>query len=103
MTCLGTWDNLRVALVPFSPLSKLAWEIQGGGQARGVLRVGQSVARTRSWKQPNNQFGHEYGEGFTSSLKSLSPSMHMISLSRIEQTGSSLAWRSSGHWQSGQR
>lgn len=45
MTCLGTWDNLRVALVPFSPLSKLAWEIQGGGQAHGVLRVGQSMAR----------------------------------------------------------
>lgn len=69
------------------PLPKLAWEVQGGREARGVPRVEQSVVRIRSFKHPNNQFGHEHGEGFNSSLKGLSPPFHVFALSRMEQDG----------------
>lgn len=41
----------------------------------------------RSFKHPNNQFGHEHGEGFNSSLKVLLPPLHMFALSRMEQDG----------------
>lgn len=102
MICLGTWDNLRVPPVP--PLTpSLAWKFQGRGQARGEPRVGQTVVRIRSFKYPNNRFGHKHGEGFNSSLKGLLPPLHVFALSRTEQDGLVLGPHGSGHWQSGQR
>lgn len=43
--------------------------------------------RIRSFKYPNNQFGHERGEDFNSILKGFSPSFLVFTLSRMEQDG----------------
>lgn len=45
------------------------------------------MVRSRSSKHPSNQFGHEHGEGFNSSLKGLSPLLHVFALFRMEQDG----------------
>lgn len=45
------------------------------------------MVRIRSFKHPNNHFGHEHGEGFNSSLKRLSPPLHVFALSSMEYDG----------------
>lgn len=43
------------------------------------------MVRIGSLKYPNNQFGHEHGEGFNSSMEDLLPPFHIFALFGMEQ------------------
>lgn len=88
LTCLGTWDNLRVAPVsPYYCLRRPGKPKRGAGTPSPRSRAGCGWIRSFETPKELTSRGHGHGESCHTSLKGLSPCLRVFTRSRVEQEG----------------